>query len=133
MEIPRQLTFKGPLQELQKVQKYFISAVKSHVLIVNTSSDSLFNKCVAKFVADFSPATYCRPQKKRYVPYRNALNNTLCGTVRLCIIYGPDRTNGPIQNTVHRGPVHVLCKVLYFADLVRKLLCAVRDSASSPL
>ena len=46
---------------------------------------------------------------------------------------GPDRTNGPIQNTVRRGPVHVLCKVLYFADLVRKLLCTVRDSASSPL
>ena len=54
-------------------------------------------------------------------------------TERLCIIYGPDRTNGPIQNTVRRGPVRVLCQVLYFADLVRKLLCAVRDNASSPL
>ena len=69
MEIPFQLTFKGPSQELQKVQKYFISAKKSRVLIVNTSSDSLFNKCVAKFVADFSPATYILTNPKSLTPH----------------------------------------------------------------
>ena len=57
MEIPCKLTFKGPLQELQKVQKYFICAMKSHVHIVNTSSNSPFNKCEAKSVSDSSPAT----------------------------------------------------------------------------
>ena len=40
-----------------QVQKYFISAMKSHVHIVNTSSDSPFNKCEAKSVSDSSPAT----------------------------------------------------------------------------
>ena len=37
----------------------------------------------------------------------------------LCIIYGPDRTNGPIQNAMYRGPVRVLYQVLYFTDPLR--------------
>ena len=57
MEIPCKLTFKGPLQELQKVQKYFNSAMKSHVHITDTSSDSPLNKCEAKSVSNSSPAT----------------------------------------------------------------------------
>ena len=40
----------------------------------------------------------------------------------LCIIYGPDRTNGPIQNTIYRDPVHVLYQVLYFTDPLRRFM-----------
>ena len=40
MEIPCKLTFKGPLKELQKVQKYFSSALKIQIHITNTSSNS---------------------------------------------------------------------------------------------
>ena len=32
---------------------------------------------------------------------------------------GPDRTNGPIQNTIYRGPVRVLYQLLYFTDPFR--------------
>ena len=37
MEIPCKLTFQGPLKELQKVQRYFSSALKIQIHITNTS------------------------------------------------------------------------------------------------
>ena len=46
MEIPCKLTFKGPLKELQKVQKYFSSALKIQIHITNTSSNSPFISCL---------------------------------------------------------------------------------------
>ena len=57
MEIPCKLTFKGPLKELQKVQKYFSSALKIEIHITDTSSDSPFIKCETACVLHSSPAT----------------------------------------------------------------------------
>ena len=38
MEIPCKLTFKGPLKELQKVQKYFSSVLKIEIKTHNSES-----------------------------------------------------------------------------------------------
>ena len=94
MEILCKLTFKGPLQELQKVQKYFISAMKSHVHITDTSSDSPFNKCEAKSVSDSSPATNSdkfkesdSSQTKSQTRKRGIAKDTVSAECSKCQIY----------------------------------------------
>ena len=66
MEIPCKLTFKGPLKELQKVQKYFSSALKIQIHITNTSSNSPFISCetVSPATANATPKRSPRPGKR---------------------------------------------------------------------
>ena len=66
MEIPCKLTFKGSLKELQKVQKYFSSALKIQIHITNTSSNSPFISCetVSPATANATPKGSPRPGKR---------------------------------------------------------------------
>ena len=57
MEIPCKLTFKSPMKELQKVQKYFSSALKIQIHVTNTSSNSPFTEYKTASVLHSSPAT----------------------------------------------------------------------------
>ena len=80
----------------------------------------MYNYSLTSYSYDFTIRVwYNNPYHTRMaVPYAYT---RMVRTIRvwLCIIYGPDRTNGPIQNTVYRGPVRVLYQVLYFTDPLR--------------
>ena len=72
MEIPCKLIFKGPLKVLQKVQKYFDSALGIQVHIQNSNSDSVVYETIS--VSSSSDATSLDTTIKYPQPEKRALD-----------------------------------------------------------